>query len=110
VKFWDDERKQVIDRDGRRISIPFLIRPAQIARWTDAGYDVHAACDRNREFTPAWQAAADYKAASRMLMAFYETEMELALAQGVPADDPDIRLIATAPKAYMWEPATIPAA
>ena len=95
----------VVDGAGRRGHVAFIGNAEQLSRWAALGFNASAALDRQRAFATGFQAETDFKAAGRVLRAFLKSEQELAMAQSVPSDDPDLGRIEASAKAWHWEPA-----
>ncbi|MCX7627120.1 MAG: hypothetical protein N2Z69_01700 [Methylophilaceae bacterium] len=58
-------------------------------RWASYGYDIDAADCRRAECEKIYQSAATLEEAMRLDAEFEDQEKAIAIAQGVPPDDPD---------------------
>jgi hypothetical protein len=96
---------RVAGRDGVLGHLAFIGSVDQASRWINLGYDVSSALERQRDFAKTFSTTGDFRAAGRLLRQFVSGELGLAIAQGVPADDPDLGRIEASAKAWHWEPA-----
>lgn len=71
-----------------------------VEQWGAAGYDVEAAAARHSTFLQDWRAAPSASEADQMVAAFFSAEIQIALSQGVAADDINLDYLRAAPKYY----------
>ncbi len=110
-KTWNPTARAVIRDDGSATFVPYLKSTDQVERWVAAGFDLVGAADRMDAFADAWGKFQTAEQASRRLTAFLVEQVELAMAQGVPADDMHLGRIAASQGAFDWTPPeAVPAA
>jgi hypothetical protein len=70
------------------------------ARWAAYGYDIAAANARIAAFDADYVRAPSDAPARALLLDFWRREKQIAIAQGVPQDDPDLWRFETIVKHY----------
>ncbi|MCX8018129.1 MAG: hypothetical protein N2690_09565 [Rhodocyclaceae bacterium] len=79
---------------------PFFADTGFCARWASYGYDIDAANRRRAEFGEVYDMAPTMLEAQRLASEFEDSEKAIAIAQGVPPDDPDLWRFDAAKKYY----------